>query len=105
MMSERKASAENMLFSTQHPEAVSELDKLAAAYFSASDVGACESPAATIPIPDASRLSPAVTAYRQLPNERQNLTHRAHHPISEPVPNREVGALMRSALFGTLRAQ
>src|SRR3974377_1786353 len=42
MMSEqRKASAENMLFSTQHPEAVSELDKLASAYFSASDVGLC----------------------------------------------------------------
>lgn len=41
MMSEPKESAEKMFVSTQHPEALSELDKLASSYFQASNVGLC----------------------------------------------------------------
>jgi formate hydrogenlyase transcriptional activator len=41
MMSEHKAPAENIFISTQHPEALAELDKLASAYFNASNVGLC----------------------------------------------------------------
>jgi hypothetical protein len=41
MMSEQKAAAEKMFFSTAHPEDLSEIDMLASAYFSASNVGLC----------------------------------------------------------------
>jgi PAS domain S-box-containing protein len=39
-MSERKFS-QKMFVSSQHPEALTELDELASAYFNASDVGLC----------------------------------------------------------------
>jgi PAS domain-containing protein len=41
MMSDRKAWTEGMFVSSQHPEALTELDELASAYFSASSVGLC----------------------------------------------------------------
>jgi len=41
MMSERKAWTDGMLVSSQHPEALTELDELASAYFEASNVGLC----------------------------------------------------------------
>jgi PAS domain-containing protein len=41
MMSERRAWTEGMFVSSQHPEALTELDELASAYFSASNVGLC----------------------------------------------------------------
>ena len=41
MMSERKAWTEGLFVSSQHPEALTELDKLASAYFEASSVGLC----------------------------------------------------------------
>jgi len=41
MMSERKAWTDGMFVSSQHPEALTELDELASAYFEASNVGLC----------------------------------------------------------------
>jgi hypothetical protein len=41
MMSERKTWTERMFVSSQHPEALTELDKLTSAYFEASNVGLC----------------------------------------------------------------
>jgi hypothetical protein len=41
MMSERKTWTEGMFGSFQHPEALTELDKLASAYFETSNVGLC----------------------------------------------------------------
>lgn len=41
MMSERKTWTEGMFVSSQHPEALTELDNLASAYFEASSVGLC----------------------------------------------------------------
>jgi PAS domain-containing protein len=41
MMTEHKPWTEGMFVSSQHPEALTELDELASAYFSASNVGLC----------------------------------------------------------------
>lgn len=41
MMSEHKTWTEGMFVSSQHPEALTELDELASAYFKASNVGLC----------------------------------------------------------------
>jgi formate hydrogenlyase transcriptional activator len=41
MMSERRAWTDGMFVSSQHPEALTELDELASAYFEASNVGLC----------------------------------------------------------------
>jgi formate hydrogenlyase transcriptional activator len=41
MMSEHKTSAEGMFVSSQHPDPLTELNKLASAYFNASNVGFC----------------------------------------------------------------
>jgi formate hydrogenlyase transcriptional activator len=41
MMTEKWTSAEKMFISSQHPEALAQLDELASAYFSASNVGLC----------------------------------------------------------------
>jgi len=41
MMSERKAWTDGMFVSSQHPDALTELDELASAYFSASNEGLC----------------------------------------------------------------
>src|ERR1700757_4699147 len=41
MMSEKWTSAEGMFVSSQHPEALAELDELASSYFNASNVGLC----------------------------------------------------------------